>query len=112
MRNCQKCNNNSWSFKQNGSTIEATCNVCGYEVVFPVKKKEPIIDTCRKCGGILFLKECKFNPKKLKKYYYYSHYLKCTKCNQCYFLEKHKIFNKEYIAPLPEEITRVQDNLF
>lgn len=38
MNPCQKCLENRWTYKYNEGMIVATCDFCGYEVMFKSKR--------------------------------------------------------------------------
>ena len=96
MKPCQKCLNNNWDFKKNDDTIEATCQMCGYEVSFSAlkKKPKPSPTICKGCNNKLDLIRSRFKPSKLKKPYYFTHSLHCSKCNKWYISNEHKVINE------------------
>ena len=104
MNICNKCLENNWKFEYNDGWVTATCQNCGHYVEFAAKDKIKAKpgDTCRKCKkGIIFKKESKFNPKKLKRPYYFTAYYFCPVCRTMYMAEEFKVINKNYKAPLP-----------
>lgn len=95
MRPCENCLENNWKYEYINGYIRAICNNCGYEVEFEARNKEKIKEGshCRKCNAIVEKKESKFNKKKLKKNYYFTHYYQCPECKENYWVEEFKIIN-------------------
>src|ERR1044071_8864670 len=81
MRPCERCLENNWSFKKIEDIVQATCNLCGYEVEFAARAKEKMSlgSRCRKCHKANVVLRA---AKKLRTYraYYY-----CPNCRACYF---------------------------
>ena len=111
MRPCQNCLENNWKFKKlNTGWIQATCQLCAYEVEwYPVKKTKSKIATvvpvvrkkgwsigkpCRNCKTPVILYQRKFNPRKFVKAWYYTAYYRCPKCKRNYYSDKFKIEKK------------------
>lgn len=93
MSNCNKCLENNWSFKKlDDGFIQATCEMCGYEIQWE-KKKQTLGDNspCVKCGGEVKYFESKFKPSKLKKPFYYTGFYRCMKCKTFYMSEEFKV---------------------
>lgn len=99
MQPCNKCLENNWKFIYEEGLVTATCQNCGNEITFPVKRKRSVTiekeenKRCRKCGGLIIVKESKFKSKKLKKAYYYTHILFCSSCKTMYHNNKYRIIN-------------------
>lgn len=103
MRPCGKCFENNWKYlKLDGENIvTATCQNCGNEVSWEIKKKDKI-DTggkCRSCPGLLELKALKVNNKKKSKEGYYTHALRCSRCKKYYYSKDHYIKNDGFEYP-------------
>lgn len=95
MRPCEQCLENWWTYKKlDDGWTRATCQICGNEVEWEKSKKDwKEGDLCTKCDTPVEFKESKFKPQKLKKPYYFTHYLICPKCKTFYMNDKYKILN-------------------
>jgi len=53
-----ECLENQWTYKYNEGMIEATCDFCGFEIMFPSKKlrkekssEQPLGESAKKLGS-------------------------------------------------------------
>lgn len=95
---CDKCLENSWSFDISEGWVKAICKFCNNEVEFETAKKRNdsewyVGKPCRHCQKPVILKNSPFNPKKLKKAYYYTAYYWCNGCKTFYMSDEFKIVN-------------------
>lgn len=101
MRACSKCLENNWSFKKlDDGFIQATCEMCGYEVQWE-KKKQILKENgaCVKCSGTIHYHESKFKESKLKKPFYYTGYFRCDKCKTFFHSDEFKVITEKKAAP-------------
>ena len=101
---CNECLENNWKFKYNNGFITAICQNCGNYIEFKAKKKKKLaVGVMCKCGqAVLTQKELKFNKKKLKRLYYYTHCYYCSACKKHFYSDEFKIVNKDYKIDLPK----------
>jgi phage terminase large subunit GpA-like protein len=52
-------------------------------------------EKCRKCGGILIMRQAKLTEKRLKRAYHFCHFKQCLSCSAFFMLEEFKTYPNE-----------------